>query len=407
MIKKINKPFIKYCKKCVASEINLMSVSIGEDGICTACKISGEKYTINWQKRWKKLKDLAKSYKKKENFYDCVIPVSGGKDSYYQTHIIKNKLGLKPLLVTYHSNNYSKTGMENLINMREVFGVDHIFFTPSIKTLKTLNRLGMLFHGDMNWHGHSGILTYPIIIAIKFKIPLIVWGEHGFAELGGMHSHDDFIEFNKRERKELGIHNLEWYDFLKVSKKFGEKLEKRDLYPYIYPSDKEINEINLRGIYLSNFVKWDPNKNTQLMKKKYNFKPSPTKFDRTYRRISNLDDIHENGIHDYLKYIKFGYGRCTDHCNKDIRLKKITKAKAIKLVNVMDKKIPSDLKRWCNYVGWNKEKFLNVADKFRDPKVWWIKNNYWYKDTASKKNVKFEKVRLNKKEYKNKYFIEN
>ena len=406
MIKNIDKPSIKFCKNCMAPEINLITVSISSDGICTACKIGNEKFKIDWKQRWKKLVELSKKYKKKENFYDCIIPVSGGKDSYFQTHVIKNLLGLKPLLVTYHSNNYSKTGMENLINMREVFNVDHIFFTPSIKVIKSLNRLGMLFHGDMNWHGHCGILTYPIITAAKFKIPLMIWGEHGWVELGGMHSHDDFIEFNKRERKELGVHNLDWYDFLKVSKKFGENLEKKDLYPYIYPSDNEINEVNLRGIYLSNFIKWDPNKNTELMKKKYNFKVSPVKFDRTYRRMSNLDDIHENGIHDYMKYIKFGFGRCTDHCNKDIRLKKMTKNKAVRLIKKMDNKIPSDLKRWCKYVGWSREKFLNVADKFRDPKVWWIKNGFWYKDTPWKQSVKFERVRLKKKDYEKKYFIE-
>jgi len=186
----IKKPNIKYCKKCVSPIINLITSSLTHDNICTGCIVAKEKKEINWKLRFRSLKNLLK---KQKNTYDCLIPVSGGKDSYFQTHIIKKILGLNPLLVTYNSNNYSKTGMENLINMKKVFGVDHIFFTPSIDIIKKLNRLGMIYHGDMNWHGHAGIFTYPIIIAVKFKIPFIVWGEHGFLEISGMHSNNDFI----------------------------------------------------------------------------------------------------------------------------------------------------------------------------------------------------------------------
>jgi N-acetyl sugar amidotransferase len=398
----IKKPNIKYCKKCVSPIINLITSSLTHDNICTGCIVAKEKKEINWKLRFRSLKNLLK---KQKNTYDCLIPVSGGKDSYFQTHIIKKILGLNPLLVTYNSNNYSKTGMENLINMKKVFGVDHIFFTPSIDIIKKLNRLGMIYHGDMNWHGHAGIFTYPIIIAVKFKIPFIVWGEHGFLEISGMHSNNDFIEFNKRERKELGLHNLDWYDFLKVSKKFKEKLEKKNLFPFMYPEDDDIKSLNLRGIYLSNYCEWNPVKNTKLMIKKYGFKIPTKSFERTYRKISNLDDIHENGIHDYMKYIKFGYGRCTDHAIKDIRSGHISRNKAILLIKKMDCKLSSDLKRWTKYVGWSKNKFLKIADNFRDPKVWWIKNGYWYKNCLWSNEAKFEKVKLNKK-YWSKYYIE-
>lgn len=399
---KIKKPNIQFCKKCVFPSIGVITSSITPDGECTGCKVSDEKKIIDWDKRFTQLKKLIK---KQKNNYDCLIPVSGGKDSYFQTHIIKNVLKLNPLLVTYNSNNYSKEGMDNLLNMREAFGVDHIFFTSSIDTIKKLNRLGMEFHGDMNWHGHAGILTYPIIVAVKFKIPFVIWGEHGWIEVSGMHSNDDFIEFSKRERKELGTHNLDWYDFLRVSNRYGEKLSKENLLPYMYPSDEEIEKINLRGIYLGNYIKWDPIKNTKLMVKKYGFKLSKKKFQRTYRRASNLDDIHENGLHDYMKYIKFGYGRCTDHASKDIRSGDLSRKKGVKLVKKMDHIISNDLKRWLKYVNWSEEKFFKVADTFRDPSVWWIKKGYWYKDAVWGKSQKFEKVRLNKKDRK-KYFIE-
>lgn len=402
MIKK--KPNVSFCKKCVAPSIEVVSSTLNFEGLCTGCIVSAEKKEINWNKRLNLLKKtLIKT--NKDNNYDCVIPVSGGKDSYFQTHVIKNVLKMNPLLVTYNSNNYSKIGMENLINMREVFGVDHIFFTPSIKTIKKLNRIGMAFHGDMNWHGHAGILTYPIIIAVKFKIPFVIWGEHGWTELGGMYSHNDFIEFSKRDRKENGMHNLDWDDFIRASRKYGEKLSKEEMFPYIYPSDQEISDLKLRGLYLSNYIEWQPNENTEFVIKKYGFKIPKYKFDRTYRKMSNLDDIHENGIHDYMKYIKFGFGRCTDHSNKDIRSGKITRTKAISLIKKMDHKVPSDLNRWLKYVNWNSEKFFKVADTFRSPKIWWIKNNYWHKQCVWRIEQKFEKVKLSKKN-RSEYFQE-
>jgi hypothetical protein len=117
---------------------------------------------------------------------------------------------------------------------------------------------------------------------------------------------------------------------------------------------------------------------------KYGFKPSPVAFDRTYRRMSNLDDMHENGIHDYLKYIKFGYGRATDHVSKDIRDGKMTREEGIEIVREMDHRKPSDLKRWLEYVDMTEEEFDRIADTFRDPRVWsrdekgtWIKANIW------------------------------
>ena len=142
------------------------------------------------------------------------------------------------------------------------------------------------------------------------------------------------------------------------------------------------------------------------MIKKYGFKVSKKKFQRTYRKASNLDDVHENGIHDYMKYIKFGFGRCSDHATKDIRLNKLTKKKGLNLVKQLDHIVPSDLYRWLKYVGWSKDKFFQIADTFRDPNVWWIKNGYWYKKCAWGKEEKFEKVLLNKKMQK-KYFIDS
>ena len=202
--------------------------------------------------------------------------------------------------------------------MREVFGVDHIFLL-NIDVLKTLNRMGMLMMGDMNWHAHAGIFTYPIKVAVQMNIPLIVWGEHGRSDVGGMHNYEDFIEFTFRHRHEHACRGFEWDYFFKKANNFGEKLSKEQLIPWMYPSDKEIEKVGVRGIYISNYFNWDANEHVKLMKQKYNFKELGKKnFKEHIEKCQTFDDIHENGIHDYLKFIKFGYGRATDHCCKDI-----------------------------------------------------------------------------------------
>lgn len=390
--KKNIKP-MRFCSKCVYPESSAVTLQFDNHNICSGCKVSNDKNKIDWEHREQLFRRLIEFYKSKNN-YDCIIPVSGGKDSYYQTHMIKKIYGLNPLLVTYNGNNYSKEGLENLQNMREVFGVDHIFFTPNIDVLKSLNRMGMLIMGDMNWHAHAGIFTYPIKIAVQMKIPLIVWGEHGRSDVGGMHNYDDFIEFTYRHRHEHACRGFEWDYFIKKSKNFGENLTKKHLFPWMYPSDKEIEKIGVRGIYISNYFSWNANEHIKLMKKKYNFKESKKSFERTYRKMSNLDDIHENGIHDYLKFIKFGYGRATDHCSKDIRAGLMSREKAQKIVKRLDHIKPKDLKRWLSYVNWTEEKFDEVADSFRNPRVWWIENGNWFKYDIDGKPRSYGKVKI-------------
>ncbi len=378
---KVIPPKMQYCKKCVYPGVSATPLTFSEDGICSGCRTAGQRAEVDWDRRKKQFEKLIEKYRSKDGSnYDCIIPVSGGKDSYFQIHIIKKIYGLNPLLVTYHGNNYTPTGMKNLLNMREAFDVDHIFFTPSIRVLKSMNRIGMLLMGDMNWHGHAGIFTYPIRVAVSEKVPLMVWGEHGFMDLGGMHSYNDLVEFTYRYRHEHCLRGFEWYDILEKSKEYGEDLKKSDLIPWMYPSDEEIDSVGVRGIYISNFFKWDANDHGPMMIEKYGFLEAEEPFERTYRTMSNLDDMHENGIHDYMKYIKFGYGRATDHVCKDIRAGKMTREEGIEIVRKRDPIKSKDLWRWLDYVNWTEEKFDSVADTFRDPRVWWKdKEGNWKK----------------------------
>lgn len=400
----MNKPLVKFCKKCTYPSSSAIPLLIDEDGVCSGCKTNKESTEINWDRRQRMFEQLVEDYKSKDNYYDCIIPVSGGKDSYWQIDIIKS-YGMNPLLVTYHGNNYTKTGMENLKNMREVFNCDHIFYTPSINLLKKMNRVAQLLMGDMNWHAHAGIFTYPIRVAVEKNVPLMVWGEHGFMDIGGMHSYKDFVEFTYRYRHEHALRGYEWYDLIEASKKYDDEIFEHELIQWKYPSDEEIERVGVRGIYISNFFKWDANSHGPLMVEKYGFKVPDEPFERTYRKMSNLDDMHENGIHDYMKWVKFGYGRATDHTSKDLRSGKLSRDKAVQIVIEKDPIKSKDLDRWLKYVGWTEERFDAEADKFRDPRVWWIRDNQWCKNDVDGVKRVYGKVHLSDKE-KEKFYKE-
>lgn len=390
---------ITYCKKCVYPQVSV-NLNIEDDGICSACKVAEKFEELGpefWARRKAKFFELVKEINKNNTSgYDCLIPVSGGKDSYYQIHVMVKELGLKPLLVTYHGNNYLPEGDYNRDRMREVFDADHIVYGPSVAILKKLNRICFKKMGDMNWHAHCGIMTTPIIMAVKFNIPLIIWGETSW-DISGMYEPEDFVEFSARARHEHSLRGYEWFDMLDDK---DDKLGEKDLLWAKYPGDEEILKVGVRGLYIGNFFKWDPNKHTSLMKELYGWKESEKPFDRTYRKMSNLDDRYENGIHDLLKFVKFGYGRCSDHASKDIRTGLLTREQGMELVKKYDHVVSSDLAYWLDYTGLTNDEFWKVADGFRDPRVWWIKDGLWWKDNVWGEAAPYGKVHLTEIEQK-------
>lgn len=376
-------PPMRWCRNCVYPQIAVF-LTLEEDGLCSGCRVNARKPRIDWDERAEMLREILDEHRS-ESSYDCIVPVSGGKDSYFQVHTIKNVFGMNPLLVTYHGNNYLPEGQRNLDRMREVFGVDHVVFGPSVDLLIRMNRAGLKVQGDMNWHAHCGIVSYPVQIAVRHNIPLVIWGEHGPTHIGGQHSLNDFVEMNARARKEHYLRGYDWDDFVGV-----EDIKANELLWARYPSDDDLERVGVRQIHLGNYVHWDENIHSKLVVERYDWEPARQPFERTYRQFSNLDDMHENGIHDYLKYVKLGYGRGTDHASKDIRAGHMTREQGIEMVRRYDSVRPRrDLERWLAYVEMPEEEFDAICDRFRDPRVWgrteggkWVKRNIWDEDGA-------------------------
>ncbi|MDX1929814.1 MAG: N-acetyl sugar amidotransferase [Pirellulaceae bacterium] len=370
---------MQYCTKCVYP-YSAVNTEFDRNQVCSACSVAAEVRDGQsgdfWRERRMKFESLLAEYRGKcPGQWDCIIPVSGGKDSYWQAHLMK-QYGMKPLLVTYHGNNYLPEGQANLDRMRDVLGIDHLVFGPSVSTLRKLNRLCFTLMGDMNWHAHAGIKIVPMRMAVALQIPLLIWGEITWT-VSGMFSPSDFAEYNKRSVLEHDLRGFRIPDMLDKE----EDLTEADLAWLRFPSDDEIADLGVRGIYIGNFFPWNPNEHAKEMHDLYGFEFARQPFERTYRTMSNLDDMHENGIHDYLKFIKFGYGRCSDHASKDIRDGYLTRNDAIDLVRKYDHVKPCrDLRRWLEYVGMSENDFDVICDRFRSPKVWWIKDGRWWKD---------------------------
>lgn len=369
---------VRWCKSCLYPWVSATPIEFNDDGICMGCLQSGVANKISeeiWDDRKEYLIELIESTRCRDGSrHDCIVPVSGGKDSHFQAHYIKNVLGYNPLLVTYYGNNFTEVGHRNLYRMKESLGLDHVIYYPNVNTLKKLNRLGFILLGDMNWHNHVGIATVPMKAAVERNIPLVIWGEHGYADLCGQYSMNDFVEWTYRNRMEHYARGFDWNFFVGL-----EGLSSSDMDMWKYPDDRKIYELNLRGIYISNYTLWEANSHTELVTEKYGFESAMTDFERTYRKMSNLDDMHENGAHDYLRYIKFGYGRCTDHASKDIRAGLMSRGQGIDLVRKHDAIKPKDIKRWLEYVGMSESEFDAIADTWRDKRVWYRENGNWRK----------------------------
>jgi len=375
----IKPPEVHYCSRCVYPSASAVSLTFDESGVCSGCRVYDQKKTIDWNERLQWLMDEVEPYRKSSG-YECIIGVSGGKDSYFQAHFVKEVLGLKALLVTYNGNNYLDTGWHNLMRMKEVFGLDHIVVSPSVDLLVRMNRLAFRMMGDMNWQNHAGIATVPMKMAAQLNIPLVFWGEHGWTDLGGMHSMHDLVEYTARYRKDQLLRGYDWHDMMGDEE---DPIDENELEMFKYPEDEQLLQVGVRGMFIGNYDPWDANAHVKLVQERYGWEQSPEPFERTYRRFSNLDDRYENGAHDYLKYIKFGYGRATDHACKDIRSGYMSRDEGIEMVRKFDHVRSKDLHFWLDYVSRSEAWFDKIADGFRSPKVWlndgnsWIKRNIW------------------------------
>lgn len=363
---------MKYCKRCLYHEYHPLNLIINEDGICSGCKIHEEKDTINWDDKKAELKSLLDAYKNTSgNNYDCIIPVSGGKDSYFIVDTIKNKMGMNPLLVTYNKQYNTATGIRNLANLRIKFDCDILTMTVDPIKVKKITRSTLRRFGSIYWHCIAGQTVFPVQVAVKFKIPLIIWGAHQGIDQVGMFSHNNQVEMTRKYRKEHDLMGFEADDLLDDEYDF---IREEDIFQFRYPNDKEIEQIGVRGIYLNNYVRWDSRTQHEEMIEKYGYETVAQT--RTFDFYNDIDCWMYNDVHDYMKLLKHGYSKVVDHAVREIRLSQLTRNEAIKLVNKHQFNTPKHLDKFLNWIGMTENSFHLIADQHRNP-LFWERSNEW------------------------------
>ena len=350
---------MKYCKKCLYPDTKPQLV-FNDDGICSACTNRKTKESIDWDKKREEFVKILDKYSSKDSSnYDCIIPVSGGKDSTYQTYVMKEEFGLNPLVVNFHPLDQTNIGKKNLENLKKI-GVDCIEFSPNPNVYQKLARYGLSELGDFQWPEHIGIFTVPVQIAVKYKITLIIWGENPQFEYGQPTDINKDTILDREWNEKNGGYFL---DKIKPEHMTKYGFEVKDLKPYLYPSDDEIKKVGVTGVFLGTYIKWDIFKQLEFVKT-LGFSENDEIREGTYDRWENLD-VYFSVFHDYFKFIKYGFGRTTDHVSIEIRYGKMTREKGIELIKKHEGKIPQKyLKEFLNAAAITMNEFEEICDKF-------------------------------------------
>ncbi len=356
---------IKQCKRCLYKSNHPLGITFDDEGICSGCRIHEEKDKLNWIERWNKLEKIIEIYKcKNNNNYDCIVPITGSQDSYFIVHLVKNKLKLNPLLVTYNKYFNTPLGIRNLSNLRIQFNCDIIFQNVNPISVKKITRETFRRFGNIYWPCIAGQTVFPVQTAVKFKIPLIIWGAHQGLEQVGMFSHTHEVEMTRRYRKDHDLLGFEADDLITVDN----ILKENDIWQYRYPSDYKINQIGVRGIYLGNYVRWDPKNQHEEMIKKYNYKSA--NFERTFDCYDFVDCYNYMDLHDLLKFYKHGYSKVTDHACREIRFGRIKRDKAIQLVNHYQARRLKYENLFSEWLGITKDSLTFMKNQFRNKLFW-------------------------------------
>ncbi|WP_293751044.1 N-acetyl sugar amidotransferase [uncultured Paraglaciecola sp.] len=380
---------LKYCVRCVMPQTK-PDLHMDTEGVCSACRSFESRKEVDWAQREKELLLLLKKFKSNDSNWDCIVPVSGGKDSTYQV-VRMLQLGLNPLCVTSTTCDLSDLGRTNIENIKHL-GVDYVEFSPNPLIRAKLNKIGLTEVGDISWPEHVGIFTIPVRAAVQYKVPLIVWGENSQNEYGGPAAAAENNTLTRGWLEEFGgLLGLRVSDLSEV---YG--IESKFLLPYQYPSDAELQQVGVTGLFLGHYYPWDGLANT-LIAQAHGFTSLDKAVEGSMVNYENLDN-YQTGIHDYFKFLKFGFSRTTDIACLHLRRGRITRKDALDIVQVRDGKFPwtylgKSLHDILELLDITVDEFIRICDRFTNKKI--------FKRDASGALIKDKDGNLEKLNYDN------
>ncbi len=377
---------MRFCKSCI-TPITRPDLEFDDEGVCDVCRVAEAKRgegpnPIDWEARKREFEELVEKFRSDDpTKYDCIIPVSGGKDSTWQLHVAKNVYGLRPLCLCFEPTLPTEVGRRNLENLNRM-GVDlfHIKRDPIIYEKMVLE--GFRRVGDMEWPNHIGIWTLPYRFATAFDIPLILWGE-GRMEYAG----NFWIgEKNQREMDEDFINDFGCLNGLRahdmVSEELGIGLD--DIKLYTMPSRDELAKVGGNkgciGVFLGYYFNWNARKQVDFIEKNLGWNRKKGRVETSYGDYENLDCLSMN-LHDYVKYCKFGYGRATDEASRDIRDGYISREEAVRLAERYDGRYPLEaVLRFCEKFDMDRAEFDAICDRFTNRAIFETRDRRFVRD---------------------------
>lgn len=353
---------LKHCKKCGLPE-TYETIEFDSEGICNICKQKEFKdLKIDWDERKRTLNDLIHQYKGKYD-YDCLIPFSGGKDSTYTLNYLIKEYKIKPLVVQFNHGFMRPQLNKNNEKTFKKLGVDVLSFTPNWKIVKKLMKEALIRKGDFCWHCHTGIFAYPMQVAIRYKVPLIFWGEPSSEYTAYYDYRDDAVEEVDETRFDKFVNlGITSEDMIGMINKDG-NLDPRDLMPYAYPKLRDLKQLGYKSVCLGSFIPWDVKNNVAEIHKDLGWEGDEVEnmpFELyPYEKI----ECYMQGVRDYIKWLKRGYSRVTQMTALDIRNSRINKEDAEKLIHEYEGKRPPSLDLFLDYLEITEEEFNLIVKK--------------------------------------------
>ncbi|GBE18167.1 hypothetical protein BMS3Abin16_00759 [archaeon BMS3Abin16] len=354
-----------YCKKCIMPNTRPEQV-FDEEGVCDACRSTARKSKhIDWEQREEGFREILDRYRCEDgSWYDCVIPVSGGKNSCFQAYTMKYRFGMNPLCVNFVPCALTDVGRKNLEFLRDI-GFDIVHVATDRKTYREMVHVGFFKLGDCCWPEHIGIFTAPFRVAYQYRIPLIIWGENPQFEYGGPAASRGNPVLNQKWLEEFQMLGYRISDLVK-----NDGFEWKDLKTMVYPTDEQLEEVGVTGLFLGHYIKWDQKEQIdKMVELGFNVNPDGP-IEGAYNNYENLDCKWIGGLHDYMKYIKYGYGRATDQMCIEIRAGRMSREDAVRTVGDYEGKIPwKYIPDFLEYLNISEEEFLANLDRFTNRKL--------------------------------------
>lgn len=368
---------MKYCVKCVMPDTR-PGIRFNDQGVCYPCINADRRKTIDWKRRQKELRKLCDRYRKSDGSHDCIVTVSGGKDSWFQVYVMKEIMGMNPLLLNVWNLSWTVTGMMNFDNLSEVFSTECISLHMNRKVSKAFMRKAFFKLGSPTWYWDKAVYVYPIKMAMALKIPLVVYGENIAYEYGGPGAKETYSALDQMSNDVVKpVDNEEWLD---------DEITISAMNYVTMPPYKVIEEF-VEPIYLSYFFPWDGFKNMNFASS-LGFKTlGDTNEWIRQGFIEDYDQIDSPGylVHPWLKYPKFGHARATDVSSNLIRNGYITRSMGIELVKKHDHRLDSKVvEDFLSFTGIPPIKFFEKIDSlynrdifYKDGDTWKLKNPIW------------------------------